>query len=393
MITIRTVRPDDVGAIANLVKDAGFPNRSEAGWHWAIFENPEQGDLPPGLVAERNGRLASFIGLQARRFMADRETLTVISGHTFMSGPDGRGAGFALARRALQSHGGAAIYTLNNNAVAGDFHKRIGLEAWLGRDGRSSLEWPIHSMTLLDGRALTRAARSEPAYDWLSKREIFRHVPGTLSPYLPGDGEVMSIDPSRPADARLIEDFGAATTYGRGAMPVRSAETYAYQMSDPDARGRIALLALGGVLGLDGLMQVAITKPNAFQPAELQIIDLVMRPGVDPAIGVPKLVRAAHEIARKARLSRLILPYAARFEPVCFDGTGLRYERHADYDCAHALFTPEAQSLQQAWSPTGFEGDLFFALRVTPPSARAKVRPAAQEKLHRPAWKYQAPEA
>ena len=147
------------------------------------------------------------------------------------------------------------------------------------------------------------------------------------------------------------------------------------------------------MLGLDGLIQIAITKPNPFQPAELQIIDLAIRPGVDTAIAVPKLIRTAREIARKARLSRLKLPFAGRFEPACFDGTGMRVVRQSDHDCAHGLFSTDARSLEQAWLPTGFEGDLFFALRVAPPSARAKIRPPAKEKLHGTAWKYQAPEA
>lgn len=392
MISIRTVRPADVGAIAKLVKDAGFPVRSAEGWHWALFENPGQDDIPAGLVAERRGHLVALIGLQARHFHVNGRALTAICGHTFISGPDGRGAGFALARRALQSHGGAAIYTLNNNAVAGDFHKRIGLSAWLGKRGRERIEWPVHSVTMAAGHVMTRLARDEFVYDWLSKREMFGGAPISLEHALPGRGKVLALNPGRKGDGGLIEDFNRAVRMGSRAVPDRSASIYAYQMSDPDAPGRIALLGIEGSDGLDGLVQLAITKPNTFEPAELEIIDLAVRPGIDPALILPSLINAARQVARKARLSRVKLPFSARFEDVCYSGTGLRFVRQSNYDPAHAVFEPEAAALQQDWAPSGFAGDLFFALRVPPASTRTKIRPAAQEKFHRTAWERQAPE-
>ncbi|MEE2878964.1 MAG: hypothetical protein VX593_08165 [Pseudomonadota bacterium] len=393
MISIRTIRPGDVNAVAKLVKDAGFPVRSAEGWKWAFFDNPDQGDIPAGLVAERRGRLVAVIGLQARQFTAHGRDLTAICGHTFISGIDGRGAGFALARRALQSHGGAAIYTLNNNALAGDFHKRIGLSAWLGPRGRERIEWPIHSVTMAAGHVMTRLARNEDIYDWLSKRELFRGGPSTLEKALPMRGKVLALNPVRQGDAGLIDDLNAACRMGYRAVPNRAASVYGYQMADPDAPGRIALLGLEGRNGLDGMIQLAITKPNAYEPAELEVIDLAVRPSMDPAIAVPMLINASKSVARNARLSRLKMPFSARFESVCYAGTGLRFARTMPYDLAHAAFLPEGAALQQDWSPSGFAGDLFFALRVPPASTRSKVRPATQENFHGATWERQAPEA
>lgn len=391
MISIRAVRPGDVSAIAKLVKSAGFPVRSAESWHWALFENPEQGDIAPALVAERRNTLVAMIGLQARRFHVNGRLQTAICGHTFISGPDGRGAGFALARRALQTHGGSAIYTLNNNAIAGDFHKRIGLTAWLGPHGRERIEWPIHSMTMVAGHVMTRLARDEVLYDWLSRREFFGGAPRTLERALPGRGNILPLDPLRRGDGELIEEFNTAAHMGSRAVPDRSASVYAYQMADPDAPGRIALLGLEGKDGLDGLIQLAITKPNSFEPAELEIIDLAVRPGVDPAIALPPMINAAKAVARNARLSRLKLPFSSRFEEVCYSGTGLRFVRNSNYDPAHAAFEPSSAGLQADWSPSGFEGDLFFALRIPPASTRSKIRPAAEEKFHGAAWERQAP--
>ena len=392
MISIRAVRPGDVNAIAKLVKGAGFPVRSAEGWHWALFENPEQGGLAPGLVAERRNTLVAMIGLQARRFHVNGRLQTAICGHTFISGPDGRGAGFALARRALQTHGGSAIYTLNNNAIAGDFHKRIGLEAWLGPHGRERIEWPIHSMTMAAGRMMTRLARDEAIRDWLVRREFFGGAPRRLERALPARGKILPLDPLRRGDGDLIEEFNMAAHMGSRAVPDRSADVYAYQMSDPDAPGRIALLGLEGKDGLDGLIQLAITKPNSFEPAELEIIDLTVRPGIDPAIVLPPMINAAKTVARNARLSRLKLPFSNRFEDVCYSGTGLRFVRKSQHDPAHAAFGPDCTGLQTDWSPSGFEGDLFFALRIPPAPSRTREHPAPKEPFHRAAWDHKTSE-
>lgn len=392
MISIRTIRREDVKAVSRLAAEVGFPNRSAEGWHWALFGNPDQSDIPPGLVAERKGHIVSMIGLQARHFLVHGKPANAVCGHTFISGPDGRGAGFALSRRALQSFGGGiAIYTLNNNELAGDFHKRIGLTAWLGRAGRKRIEWPVHSVTMAAGHALTRLTRNEDVHDWLSKRELFARAPRNLTPFLPKGGSVMTLDPNDTDDAWLIEDFSAAASLGRRAVPARSARTYAYQMADPDAPGRIALLGLKDGDSLNGLIQLAITKPNAFEPAHLEVIDMEVRPDTDSALIVPVLVRAAKSVARRARLSRLRLPFSARFDEACYVGTGLRFTRTANYDPAHAAFGEGAEALEEYWQPSGYEGDMFFALRNPPASTRAKIRPTAKEKLHGSAWKHQAP--
>ena len=392
MISIRALRPDDIRAVMKLVAEAGFPSRSAEGWHWAFFENPDQAGFPEGLVAERDGRIISMIGLQTRTFSMSGRTVPVTCGHTFISSHDGRGAGFALAKRALAGEGAAATYSLNNNAAAGTFHKRIGLSAWLGRDGRKRLEWPVHTVTVAAGAALSRLARNEETYEWLSRREWFTGAPASLSRFLPMDGAIRALDPADREDAALIDDFSATVCACHRAAPVRSAHTYAYQLADPDAPGRVALLGIMGRSGLDGLIQLAITKPNTFEPAELGIIDLEVLPGADQARIVPQLVRAALSITRHARLSRLRLPFSERFEPICFEGTGLRLTREQSYDMAHALFQDPDGPLASDWAPTGFEGDMFFALRLAPHPVRAQIS-VPQEKYPQAALGYHTPKS
>lgn len=366
MISLRKLTPNDVPAIAGLVRAAGFPVRSEAGWQWALFQNPEQADVPAGWGAFRDGQLAAMIGLQARTFNVDGKALKVAGGHTFIASGAGRGAGLSLARKALQTDGLAAVYSLNNNALAGRLHKKIGLDAWLGSAGRQRMEWPVHSATMAAGHVLSRLARSDWWYSVLSQSERFGSGARTLPERRPHTPDLVRLDPACADDAKLIDEFGDAIRRSHRAAPERTAAIYAYQLADPDAPGRIALF--GYVRGgqLEGIMQLAVTKPNAFEPAEIDIIDLETRPGCDAMRIVPPLIREARTLARHARLSRLRLPFSDRFEPVCFHGTGARFSRTHAHDPAHAAFSDGMDRLRHNWTPTGFEGDFYFALRIAP---------------------------
>lgn len=376
MTEYRDLRPEDIPQITALVKAAGFPRRSEAGWHWAFFENPEQADLPAGYGAFRDGQLVSMIGLQARRFHFGRSSVLAASGHTFISSKSGKGAGFRLAKMALSDDRYAAIYTLNNNALASRLHKRLGLQPWLGAPARKMMEWPVHSVTFAAGRALSRIARNPNAYRRLTSREWFQSGPRALDRAVTLPPSVVRLDPSRGRDTELINRFDRALHTSHYVAPVRAAEVYAYQMNDPDAPGRAALFGFIENDSLAGLMQAVVAKPNAFEPAELQIIDLKHLPDRDGARIIPPLILTARSMAHRHRLSRIRLPLSDRFEPVCFQGTGLRYERALSYDAAHAKFARSMEQLQARWVPTGFEGDFFFALR-TLPERRKQYRSSA----------------
>ncbi len=390
MISLRKLTPNDVPGIVQLVRSAGFPARSEAGWRWALFGNPEQGDVPPGWAAERDGRLVAMIGLQGRDFRIDGCAIKAASGHTFISGPEGRGAGLSLARRALRTDGVAAAYSLNNNALAGRFHKKIGLEAWLGHSGRTRTEWPVHSATMLAGLAMSRIARGENGYALLSRTEWFRSGAHSLPHRRPHAPQLVRLDPSRAEHAMMIDDFGRATCRAHRASPVRSAKTYAYQMADPDAPGRVALIGQVSDGVLEGLMQLAVTKPNAFEPSEVEVIDLETRPGLDAARIVPALIREAKTLARHARLSRVRLPFSDRFEAVCLDGTGARFTRAHGHDPAHAAFRSGMESFRANWTPTGFEGDFFFALRMAPKRPGSRKNLLRKSEFNRASFKGQS---
>ena len=367
MNSIRPFRPDDVPAIAQLIAQAGFPQRSHEGLHWAFFGNPQQGDIPAGLLSERGGKPVAMIGLQARDFMANRQRVKAVGGHTFISSPEGRGAGFVLARKALKLPGIPAIYSLNNNAIAGRFHKKIGLTAWLGEAGRKRMEWPVKPITMATGIALSRLARKEKLYDRLSRREIFKARFDRLDQHSLSQPLTQFLFPHTPHHGALIDEFGQQFANGAEFAPVRTADIYAYQMADPDAPGRIALIGLSEGQSLHALMQIAITKPNTFEPAELEIIDLETAPGRDPAPLVQTLIREAKSLARQAGLSRVRLPLAARFPENAFNDTGLKLARSYSYDPAHAWFPNEDSPMAKNWTPTGFEGDFFFALRLSKP--------------------------
>lgn len=371
MTKIRTLEEADLPGVVSLVQRAGFPHRSAEGWRWALFGNPEQGDLPAGLCAVRGGELVSMIGLQARTFLVDGKQVQAVSGHTFISAPEGRGAGFRLARRALALPGLTAIYSLNNNALAGMFHKRIGLGAWLGPDGRERFEWPVRPLTMTIGLVLSRLARHEPFYDRLSRRERFAQPNRRLEDHDACDDRVRMLDPSDSGDAALIDSFGHAAAKAERASPLRTADIYRFQMADPDAPGRTALLAAFSGDRIDGLCQLILSKPNAFEPLELVATDLVLHPEADRAASLSALVRSARTLARRSGAARLRLPFTARFSKDDFADAPRPIRRQSRYDSAHGFFASGGHALQEHWVPTGYESDFFFALRI-PPSAHAR---------------------
>ena len=372
MTTYRELVPSDVQGVVDLANACGFPPRSREGWHWALFENPEQGDLPCGYVAERDGTIIAMIGTQARSFHYGNQRILAASGHTFISSKAGRGSGFTLARKTLANDRFAAIYSLNNNEVAGRFYKRMGLTSWLGPNGRKRLEWPVRPVTMAIGMALSRLARRQCVYVRLSGNEKHAGSARSLTRLQNLPSGIVWLNPSGARDADMIRAFDKGLARAHPIAPVRSPEVYAYQQRDPDAPGRSALLALVAEDAIESLMQVIITKPNAFEPAELHIIDLEILPGCDGARVIPPLIRTARSLARQHRLSRVKLPYSDRFEEVCFDGTGVRIRRQLSYDCAHGRFAKGVEELEKRWVPTGHEGDFFFALRVTPDRRKAR---------------------
>ena len=372
MTEIRTIQPNDLPQVMDLVEKVDFPHRSEAGWHWALFENPQQGDIPPGFVSEVDGKVVSIVGMQARDFCCDGERLKAATGHTFISDKNARGTGAPLAHRAITWPGIASLYTLNNNARSAGLYKKLGMGAWLSEAGRSRTEWPVRPLAMAAGLGFSRLARADRFYDALSSREWFNGRSASLRQIavdLLADED--RLDPDNATDAALIDSFNASICRAKSVAPVRTAAFYAYQMADPDAPGRSALLTARDGNRILGLMQVFLTKPNAFEPAELEITDLEVHPDAPRSRTIGHLVRNARKIARAAGAGRLRLLLSGRFSREDLSQTGYHFQRRYSYDPAHASFGDGMEHFSEGWTPTGFEGDFHFALRVAPdPKAR-----------------------
>lgn len=379
MTEIRTITPGDIPGVMDLVAKVDFPWRSHAGWHWALFENPQQGDIPAGFVAVKEGRVVAMVGLQARDFRLNGKLVKAGTGHTFIAGPEGRGSGARLARRAITYPGLASVYTLNNNASSAGLYKKLGMKAWLGDGARHRIEWPVRPAAMGTGLAFSRLARSERMYDALSAREWFRVKHTPLAEHArqrlePADW----LDPSDANHAGEIDAFDADLRASHAVMPVRSAAFYAYLLSDPDAPGRSVLLAARDGSKISGLMLVILSKPNAYEPAGLDIVDLELAPGAPHAATIAHLIDSARTIARAAGAARLRLLFSDRFGPSAFKGTRLRLHRRFSYDPAHASFADEDGPFAQNWVPTGYEGDFHFALRIAPQRAPSGSGTAAK---------------
>ena len=126
---IRPVTPADIPDIARLTVERGFPPRSETGWQWVLFNNPEQAHSPSGYVIESDGQVVAFLGGMGHRLHGTGTAGFVVAAHTFVSDFSSPGHGPRLIRHGFKHTEFDATYTLHNNALSAIIYKRFGLAA------------------------------------------------------------------------------------------------------------------------------------------------------------------------------------------------------------------------------------------------------------------------
>jgi len=157
---IRPVTPEDLDDIVRMNKVCGFPERSKAGWDWVLFQNPHQGDEPPGYVGERDGAVTAFLGCAGRKLIQGSNTICASMGHTFVSDLAAPGIAARLIKHYF-ANCSADLYTLNNNALSAPIYKRRGAKATWGERGQQYLEKRLDMPRILASAALRRIAKRE----------------------------------------------------------------------------------------------------------------------------------------------------------------------------------------------------------------------------------------
>lgn len=347
--------PEHLDDLAKLNALCGFPARSVAGWHWALFENPEQGDEPVGYVVLKDGRGEGFMCTQRRVYKSRTATHDMVVAHTLITLQNAPGTGMRLVRHLLKSHGADAVNTLNNNALSAPIYPRLGTIAWRGEAGRYFLERPIRWSALLRSRvynSLASAGMRPLVAKWEHLQRGVRPLPEEFN-----TSGFSVLDPEDRQTAEQIDRFNAAVQDGDLLQPNRASEIWRYRLGDPDYHDAMRLLGCVRDGELVALLAVSLAKDDPFSATTLEIEDMI---SLSPeAVSETMMLGVASEIARKVGAARvrcrIISPELTKTPP---SGWLLR-QRY--YDSAHML--SRVEDLPGTWQAGPFDSDFFFATR------------------------------
>ena len=359
-MNIRPVTRADIPGLARLTVERGFPERSEAGWDWVLFHNPEQAHSPAGYVVEKDGEIAAFIGGSGHRLHGTGTSGFVVIAHTFVADPSRAGYAPRLIRHGVQNGDFDASYTLHNNALSAPIYKRFGSEAVWQASGRQYLKKRRHWISILLSAGLRRLARIKTVKTALTKREWFskrpRKGPSPLA------ANVQQLDPFSRDDAEAIDALDRALAASGKIIGSRAAHIWRYRLSDPDRAIPTELFAIYDEEGIAALLATSISKDDELSVMTLDIEDLVFRPGCEQHLET--LLHQAKKCARHARAARImwrVLPPNLDMATAEYLGFKLRPR---SYDSCHFRGLADWNPLN--WELSPFDGDFWFALRRPP---------------------------
>lgn len=350
------VTQDHIQDIVTLNETCGFPERSAAGWRWAIFENPQQGDEPCGYVAMRKDQVAGFVGTQRRNLTRGHEKISLTCGHTILTDLKSPGTGFRLLKHAFNSQSGDIVATLNNNALSAPIYRRVNLLPWLGERGRFFAEITTNFRLV----ALSAALRRIPKLDALTTNsEYFNYECLAKAKQLTHLNGFARIDPYNVSDAAQLDDLHQAMLDSTDYQADRSAKTWQHRSADPDAPGAMHLFAHSTAGRIQALIVISITKETEHHPPTGEIEDIAIRPNT--RVNLSDVFDAAESFGREAGLARIKLRYTKGItEPGIFPNSNWTLRQHS-YDCIHAHAANE--DLQDHWAVGPVNADFYFSLR------------------------------
>lgn len=388
---------DDHQAVQALFRRHGWPQRSLAGWQWALWESPAHRELKaaPGWVLDCDGQLVGFLGNLPQAYHHQGRRLWGATCTAYLVEPEFRAFAVQLTRAFAAQPGVHFVHSATANAASAPVYRLYKFRAWQAPGVNTALRWVANDAELArygiqrmarrwSGLAAGSAMRglasmvgpASGAALGMARRALGWAQPpqgsfdGTVQLLSAADvsaAPLCSAQPDNSPGPEFWTGWGPwAQTLAAGGDLVldRSEAILRWRLADPDLRQDLALLRLsdaqGRLLGMC-LLRDAACNPWAAPKAEL--VDWATLPGTSRA-------------AQTALIANALCWAAARGLPLLdakrYTGTGRR--GLSALGAAHASLAADANWVRvfdstlaatlgadsDTWGMTGADADDWF---------------------------------
>lgn len=315
-LQLRTLQRQDHAAVQALFARQGWPQRSLAGWRWALFDAPQcSAGTPAGWVLQGPEGLAGFLGNLPLRLWQGGQPLPAATCTALLVDAAWRGQGTALLRAFSTQGGVRLLYSATANELSAPLYRMFRYQARSEAGLDQALRWVACGNAFASQalrQPLLRRGWAAPASAWPSLPTPGSQQAGRTNPWLrrllaglgwpavpaarqaqAHAGQVLQWQPASeardgPAAARLRESWQAwwqqMLAAHPGLLADRQQHTLAWRLADPDLAQHLAAWLLqdaqGRMLGL-ALARAVAPAPPAAPRAEL--LDWCLLPQTPPA--------------------------------------------------------------------------------------------------------------
>lgn len=316
--TIRVARKADLGAISELCQRRGLTAMEPETWVSLWQDNPAlrdvPGDIPPGWVAERSGRIIGYMGNVVLRYSLGGETFRAVAGHKYVTDARTFPLAIALLRVFADQPGADFVVITAANKASNTLTRRIFDSGYLPQFFRgTSYFWLLRRPARAWAVQFRRRHRKVPpvlavltgcavAWPMFAAGRLASAI--ALPQAAGGRADCITIDAVGDAFddlwRRLARDSNKLLSF-------RDAKTLRWHFGTPKNRDKVSFVTWES----DGLLRgYAVLRRNETQDGKMRrrtIVDIVTERD-DPDF-VRRLFAECIEVARAAGDDMLEAPY------------------------------------------------------------------------------------
>lgn len=366
-VELRPLTEGDHAAVQALMHRTGWPQRSQAGWLWALRDNPARlalgADTPLGWVLSDGSRLLGYLGNLPQQYVCDGQWLMGATCTSYVVLPEARAHSASLMRALFSQKGVDLAYTTTANEHSGPVYQLYKAQT-LNDPGLQETRVWVGDLGATARQALNKLHLGwmKPCVPWLTPAMSWvQRGLGLASPPPPTfKGEVRPTDPAA-IDARF-DQLWLQLQAQPGLWLDRRAATLRWRLSDPDQPG-LSLLAAQDAHGLAGWIISTRYQGDPGLAGRRYVLDLAWRPDCPEAVGA--LLQA---VCAQARDEGLALVEAFRFAgplgaALASQGGHVRPVPGASHWVRHLARRPDYPvKADTPWALGGMDGDFWFGL-------------------------------